>query len=52
MQTDIDNKAEWCKTSMELSQEKSKIMHLSKQSNPKDYFIAGKKTGIYRERKG
>ena len=27
---------------MELSAEKCKVMHLGKQSNPEDYFIAGK----------
>ena len=41
MQTDIDKIVEWCKTwSMELSPEKYKIMHLGKQSSPKDNFIA------------
>ena len=41
MQTDMEKKVEWCKTwSMELSQEKCKVMHLGKQSSPKDYFIA------------
>ena len=29
--------------SMELSSEKCKVMHLGKQTNPEDYFIAGKK---------
>ena len=44
MQTDIDKIVGWCKTwSMELSPEKCKVMHLGKQSNPKDYFIAEKK---------
>jgi hypothetical protein len=43
MQTDIDKIVGWCKTwSMELSPEKCKVMHLGKQSNPKDYFIAEK----------
>ena len=31
---------------MELSPEKCKVMHLGKQSNPKDYFIAEKKQGV------
>ena len=47
MQTDIDKIVGWCKTwSMELSPEKCKVMHLGKQSNPKDYFIAEKKLGV------
>ena len=28
---------------MELCSEKCKVMHLWKQTNPEDYFIAGKK---------
>ena len=31
---------------MDLSPEKCKVMHLGKQKNPADYFIAGKKIGI------
>ena len=31
---------------MELSPEKCKVMHLGKQSNPEDYFIAGKNIGV------
>ena len=31
---------------MELSPEKCKVMHLGKQTNPEDYFIAGKKIGV------
>ena len=30
---------------MELSLEKCKIMHLGKQNNSKDYFIADRKLG-------
>ena len=38
---------EWCKTwSMELSPKKCKVMHLVKQSSPKDYFIAEKKLRV------
>ena len=29
-----------------LSPEKCKIMHVGKQTNPEDFFIAGKKLGI------
>ena len=31
---------------MELSPEKCKDMHLGKQTNPEDYFIAGKNIGF------
>ena len=31
---------------MELSPEKCKVMHLWKQTIPKDYFIAEKKIGV------
>ena len=31
---------------MELSPDKFKVMHLGKQKNPEDYFIAGKKIGV------
>ena len=31
---------------MELSPEKCRILHLGKQTNPEDYFIAGKKAGV------
>ena len=47
MQSDINKIVKWCKTSsMELSPEKCKIMHLGKQTNPEDYFIAEKKIGV------
>ena len=31
---------------MQLSLEKCKVMHLGKQTNPEDYFIAGKMNGV------
>ena len=47
MQSDINKIVKWCKTwSMELSPEKCKVMHLGTQTNPEDYFIAGKKLGV------
>ena len=47
MQSDINNIVKWCETwSMELSPEKCKFMHLGKQTNPEDYFIAEKKIGV------
>ena len=45
MQTDINKIVEWCNTwSMELSTEKCQVMHLGKQSNHNEYFIAEKRT--------
>ena len=47
MQSDINRIVRWCETwYMELGPEKCKVMHLGKQSNPEDYFIAEKKTGV------
>ena len=47
MQSYINKIIKWCETwSMELSPEKCKVMHLGKQTNPEDYFIAGKKLSI------
>ena len=47
MQYDIDKIVEWSKTwSMEIVLKKCKVMHLGKQSNPEDYFIAGKKLSV------
>ena len=47
MQSEINKIVKWCETwSMELSPEKCKVMHLGKQTNPNDYFIARKKQGI------
>ena len=47
MQYDINRIVRWCEAwSMELSPEKCKVMHLEKQSNPEDYFIARKKIGL------
>ena len=43
----INRIVKWCETwSMEISPEKCKIMHLGKQTNPEDYFIAGKKIDV------
>ena len=49
MQYDIKRIVKWCETwSMEfgLSPEKCKIMHVGKQTNPEEFFIAGKKIAV------
>ena len=49
MQYDINRIVKWSETwSMEfsLSPEKCKIMHVGKQTNPEEFFIAGKKIGL------
>ena len=47
MQFDINRIDKWCETwYMELSPENGKIMHVGKQTNPEDFFIAGKKIGV------
>ena len=47
MQCDIKKIFKCCETrSMELIREKSKVMHLGKQTNPENCLIARKKLGV------